>query len=57
MKDKELTVSEVALLLGVSRQYVHYLVREGRLVARKTNFVWMIAAAELEKYNQGRAKK
>jgi|GEM_PF-3696387 len=30
-----LTVAEVAQVLGVSRQYVHQLVREGKLPAQK----------------------
>ncbi|MBI3065671.1 MAG: helix-turn-helix domain-containing protein [Deltaproteobacteria bacterium] len=53
MATKELTITEAARRLGVSRQAIHEAVSKGLLKARKgkvTSIVWLISEDSLNDY-------
>jgi excisionase family DNA binding protein len=54
-KEKELTVQQTALRLGVTLKYVRDLLYEQKLVgARKEGHVWRIPTSAVEQWKQAR---
>jgi excisionase family DNA binding protein len=47
-----LSVSQVALELGVTRQRVHDLIKNGQIVARKLGRFYYIEEAEIQRYRE-----
>lgn len=52
MENEYLTVKETAARLGVTPATVYGAIREARLAAEKQYGVWVVAAAEVERYQQ-----
>jgi len=47
VKEKTMTIREAAETIGVTRQNVHYLVKVGRLRARKADGRWLVSAEDV----------
>ena len=54
MTKSEVTVPEVARLLGLSIPYTQALIRRGRIKGRKTTQGWVADAESLKRYIQSR---
>lgn len=55
-----LTITEAAERLGVSRQRVHQLIKQGRLEAEQVGHIWIIpesALDDIKKVPMGRPRK
>lgn len=48
MNDKQLTVDETALALGVSRQTIYNYIRERKIKAVKYGKTWKVKESEIE---------
>ncbi|MBE9124997.1 MULTISPECIES: helix-turn-helix domain-containing protein [unclassified Coleofasciculus] len=46
-----LSVAQTVELLGVTRQRIHDLIKNGQIVARKLGRYYYIEAGEIERYN------
>lgn len=54
--DKNLSVADVALLLGVSNRRVTAIIKAGRLRAEKVSKIWIIKAVDVENIRRGKEK-
>ncbi len=57
MVEEELSVTQAAEVMGVSRSAVQQLVMRGRLPARRIGHVWIIRRADLDAYIEEHAKR
>ena len=54
MATKYYSLMEVAVMLGISRPYVHYLKNTGKLKAERIGAQWAVSAKEVERLRRER---
>jgi len=57
LKDKFLSIGEVAKLTGYTASHLRFLIRKGKLKAQKVSYAWLVAQKDLASLKRKSDKK